>query len=290
MGYDTVQGADKPRSIVHHLQEQVARLEVELAEVKSQTGSIRDRTHDAIEQLVVRLANAIAEPTGRAPKPEQLLPLVSKFFLSDSPSPPFYARDRESSKHGESLPQSWRAINFSSIPRHVVDAMLQHYCKTYRPQYPSIDEIDLYSARDQLYANPHLVGYDVFVVYIALAISSNTLAHSDEKRAAATTYGLWTTAVGHLERFETISSWQRLQALQLLTHYGFLNPQNVNVSHCAAAASRLALQFGLHEELSASDQAKLNPAILNTRRRLFWNAYSIDAWVATLSKKFYLLG
>jgi len=155
--------------------------------------------------------------------------------------------------------------------------MLQHYCKTYRPQYPSIDETDLYKARDSLYESPDLVGYDAFVVYITLAISSNTLAHNDEKRAAATTSGLWVTAVRHLEQFGTTSSWERLQALQLLTHYGFLNPQHVNVSHCAAAASRLALQFGLHEELPVSTQAKLNPAILDTRRRMFWNAYGIDA-------------
>lgn len=218
------------------------------------------------------------EPTGRTRRQEQLLPLVSKYFLSDSPLP--YADPQAwdgVAKSDEPDVHSWRAIAISSIPHHVVDAMLKHYCETYRPQYPSIGENDLYRARDRVYDSPELVGYEAFVIYITLAISSNTLIFIDEKRAATTTYGLWTTAIVHLEQVGLTSSWDRLQALQLLTHYGFLNPQHVNVSRCAAAASRLALQFGLHEELPVATQMKLDSAILNNRRRMFWNAYGLDA-------------
>lgn len=279
MGFDTIEGSEKPRSTVHHLQERIARLEVELAALKAQTDSTRDPVNDAIENLSIHLATAILGPIGRRDDTEQLLPLVDKFFLSDSPLPPFFNYDQHNRAHSTNESQSWLSsmINISSIPYHVVEAMLQHYCKIYRPQYPSIDEADLYAARDRLYASTDLVGYDAFVVYITLAISSNTLAHHNEKRAAATTYGLWTTAIIHLEQLPPSNSWERLQALQLLTHYGFLNPQHVNVSHCAAAATRLALHLGLQEELPLSDQMKLDPATLNTRRRMFWNAYGIDA-------------
>ncbi|KIW38894.1 uncharacterized protein PV06_08719 [Exophiala oligosperma] len=279
LGFDSLHGTDKPRSVARHLEERVAALELELAEIKSRNSNILDNVDSAVERLASRLATATAGPTGRSRRPESLLPLDSEYFLSDSPVPPFKGHALDGMKPAEPAVTTPRPVEISSIPRHVVDALLKHYCETYRPQYPSIGEEDLYRARDRVYEGPQLIGYEPFVVCITLAISSNTLVHIDEQRAAITTYGLWATAVGHLQQVGTTNSWERLQALQLLTHYGFLNPQHVSVSHCAAAASRLALQLGLHEELPISMQAELSSEILNTRRRMFWNALNIDAAV-----------
>jgi hypothetical protein len=105
----------------------------------------------------------------------------------------------------------------------------------------------------------------------------NTLMHRDEKRAMTAKYGFWATAVVHLEQVGLASSWERLQALQLISHYSFLNPKDVECSRCAAAATRLCLQLGLHHELPAAVQVKLDAAVLNRRRRLFWNSYRIDS-------------
>lgn len=101
----------------------------------------------------------------------------------------------------------------------------------------------------------------------------------DEKKATTATYGCWAVAKSHLPQVGTTSSWERLQALQLLTHYAFLNPKHVDCSKTSAAGMRLCLQLGLHHELPASEQAKLSNDTLNTRRRLFWNSYSLDAAV-----------
>lgn len=101
--------------------------------------------------------------------------------------------------------------------------------------------------------------------------------HHDEKRATTAASEFWATALLHLEQIELASSWERLQALQLLAHYGFLNPKSVDCERCASAATRLCLQLGLHHELPASAQMKLDPTALNKRRRLFWNTYSIDS-------------
>lgn len=277
LGFDSVDGSDKPRSTVRHLEEQVARLEINLAGLKSQSSNIADDVATAAHELATDLAKAIVEPTRHAHKQENLLPLTSRYFLSDSPLPQLNRGSWDDHKSAETQRQSSPAVAISSIPRHIVDAMLKHYCETYRPQYPSIGEADLYDARDRVCENPQLGGFDAFVIAITLAISSNTLMHIDGKRAATTTSGLWATAVAHLNEVGLTNSWERLQALQLLTHYGFLNPQDLNVSHCAAAASRLAFHCGLHRELPPSTQMKLDPTILNTRRRMFWNAYAIDA-------------
>ena len=101
--------------------------------------------------------------------------------------------------------------------------------------------------------------------------------HRDEKRATIATHGFWATAVAHLSGVGLASSWERLQALQLLTHYAFLNPQDVDCSKCAAAATRLCLQLGLHRELPSLEQMKLDTTKLKKRKTLLWNAYSIDS-------------
>ena len=101
--------------------------------------------------------------------------------------------------------------------------------------------------------------------------------HRDEKRASTATYGFWATAVAHLERVGSADPWERLQALQLLAHYAFLNPQDVDCSKCTAAAFRLCLQLGLHHELPPDTKTKLDGKTLNHRRRLFWNSYGVDS-------------
>jgi hypothetical protein len=101
----------------------------------------------------------------------------------------------------------------------------------------------------------------------------------DEVRAIAREKDLWATEIEHLQYSGSMNSWQRLQVLQLLVHYSYINPTLVNGNNCASAATRLCVQFGLHRELPASEQAKYNSSVLETRCRLFWHSYSIDPYV-----------
>lgn len=106
--------------------------------------------------------------------------------------------------------------------------------------------------------------------------------YKDEVRATTAACGFWATAVAHLGQVDLANAWERLQALQLLTHYGFLNPKDVDIGRCAAAASRLCFQLGLHQELPHSAKIKLDSSTLNTGRRLLWHSYSMDWYVMTL--------
>ena len=105
----------------------------------------------------------------------------------------------------------------------------------------------------------------------------NTLMSRDEMRATIAAHGLWDTAVAYLDQASSVDPWERLQALQLLTHCAFLNPKDVDCGKCINAATRMCFQLGLQHELPVSDQTKLDGKTLDTRRRLFWNSYSIDA-------------
>ena len=171
MGFDSIHGNDKPRSTIRHLEEEVARLQIELLHIKGQTTSVLDSADAAVERLTTCLAATIAEPRGRSHKQGSLIPLTSPFFLSGSPVPYLSSQAWEDTKSGQTQERSPRAINVSSIPSHVVDIMLKHYCEIYRPQYPAIEESDLHKACDRVHNNRQPSDYDIFCVHITLAIS-----------------------------------------------------------------------------------------------------------------------
>ncbi|KAH8690783.1 hypothetical protein BGW36DRAFT_364345 [Talaromyces proteolyticus] len=280
LGYDAIQRVDKPRGATVHLEEEIARLENELSRVKKQTRTPSDIANATAEGLSTAVARNIVHPRGSFSKHDtDKLPLSSPFFLSSSPMPHLKFQIPPEATFKYTWEQSPHAINASSVPRHVVDAMLKHYCEIYRPQYPAIEEIDLYEACDRVYTNSQPSDADVFYVHITLAISTNTLTHENEARAIKATHGFWMKAVDHLPRVGLSDPWERLQALHLLTHYGCLNPTDVDCFRCAEAASRLSVNLGLHHELPASATTKLDNTTLNVRRRLFWHSYSMDSAV-----------
>lgn len=178
MGYDSIHGTDKPRSTISFLEEQVAGLENELGRVKSQNRSVSDMANAAVESLTTRLATAIAEPIGRSRKQEDYPPLTSPFFLSGSVVPYFTKSTWETTKCDLDTESPMRPITVSSIPRHVIDTMVKHYCEIYRPQYPAIEEEDLYTAVEKVYTNSQPTVFEIFCVYITLAISVCHLFHS----------------------------------------------------------------------------------------------------------------
>ncbi|KIV91134.1 hypothetical protein PV10_05710 [Exophiala mesophila] len=282
LGYDSVHGANQPRSATSHLEQEVARLEAELERINRQSKTHVDVAIEAVDKLSTDLATTVVLPQGLTRKQEIQPPLTSSFFLSGSP-PPYlieWSHEYGISDHEEDGSSS--QIKLSSVPDHVVNTMLKHYCEIYRPLYPAVEETDLFEAYDRVYNNKSPSPFDIFCVHITLAISMQTLMHRDEKRATSASYGFWSTAVGILRQAGITDLWERLQVLQLLTHYGFLNPKHVDCSKCAAAATRLCLQLGLQHEIPLSLQKNLDPAALSSRRRIFWHSYNIDCAVHTV--------
>jgi hypothetical protein len=179
LGFDSVQGVEKPRSTISELENEVARLEVELARVTSQNRSMSDIADAAVERLTTRLATAIVEPRGTAVTltQENPVPLTSAFFISESPVPYFSSQawdednDEQTKQTKQIQKPPIRPINVSAIPRHIIDIMLKNYCEKYRPQYPAIEQADLYSAFDRVINNAQPSDFDYFSTYICLAIS-----------------------------------------------------------------------------------------------------------------------
>ncbi|CAK7199565.1 hypothetical protein SEUCBS139899_002246 [Sporothrix eucalyptigena] len=296
VGFDSIHGVEKPRSIISHLEEEVARLEQQLKDARAvaeaQDGTAGDRSvgaaRSAIDRLSMQLAMATVAPEGPRNESTNLLPLTAKVFFVGSPAPHLHkpvaweeTRQPQAQSPKEASPTtplSTSAVPISSIPRHVAVIMLKHYCEIYRPQYPAVEEGDLLAAFDRVYDREKIgapSNFDIFCVHITLAISTTTLMYRDEGRAATATAGFWATAVAHLAQGQW-NPWQRVQALQLLTHYGFLNPKDVDCLRCTAAALRQCVQLGLQHELPESQQRHVDEGVLDVRRRLFWHSYSID--------------
>jgi hypothetical protein len=179
LGFDSVYGNETPRSTVSHLEDEVARLEVELLRVKSQSRGISDITNAVVERLAMRLATSSLEPQGGSNKRESVLSLTSTYFISSSPSPWLNSQAWDATKARKAPDSLPGAITISTIPRNVVNLMLRHYCEIYRPLYPAIKESDLYKACDKVYDNTQPSDFDKFCVHITLAISVRAALISD---------------------------------------------------------------------------------------------------------------
>lgn len=168
-GFNALRGIAQPRSTVSHLEDRVALLEIELAKLKSsKPATILETVHASVDGLTTRLADTISNPGGvRSPRHGQIgLVLTSSIFLSPASLPPLcqgYERPAESI--------STQSTNILSIPRHVIDIMLQNYCSIYLPQYPCVDEIELYASCNRIYTKDNPSAFDYFSVAITLAIS-----------------------------------------------------------------------------------------------------------------------
>lgn len=169
-------GANQPRSATSHLEQEVARLESELERINRLSKTHVDIAIDAVEQLSTALATTIILPQGLTRKQEILPPLTSTFFLSGSPTPYLAEWAHEYGISDQEEDSSSSQIKLSSVPHHVVNTMLKHYCEIYRPLYPAVEEADLFQASDRVYNNSSPSPFDIFCVHITLAISVRTLS------------------------------------------------------------------------------------------------------------------
>ena len=162
---------EKPRSIVSHLEQEVTRLEAQLANTGTYSNSISDIASVAGERLFTNLAQAVLAPETFVRKQEENLTLDSPYFLNGSPVPYLSSRAWDDNQGDQSQKHLSKTHTLSSTPRHVVDLMLKHYCQIYRPQYPAIEEYTLYEACERVYDDNQPSDFDIFSVNITLAIS-----------------------------------------------------------------------------------------------------------------------
>ncbi|KKY13223.1 putative fungal specific transcription factor domain containing protein [Diplodia seriata] len=247
VGYDAVEGRERPRSDVAYLEDKVAQLEIELQRLRAEQSVDSSKLVDtAISTLTQSLATTISHPhhpparalshssRTAALARHPLVSLHSPVFLSQSPAPPLHAV----AESPLSRPENTRCSTIALIPRHVIDIMLKNYTDIYLPQAPYIEESQLRASCEMVFAQNGATAshFDIFLVAICLAVSATTLIRHDEGRATAAAEEFWNTAKSHLVYINDEQPWQRLRALLMLTHYGFVNPRAVNLVNTIAPA------------------------------------------------------
>lgn len=178
LGFDATTGQEQPRSVVGFLEDKVAQLEIKLAAFQGHTpaaaGTPRPRFPPGDHRLL--LALTLRNDSDNLYKTAQRGQGTwrSATYLSPSPLPtlqPSLCPKKGTGwwgNHQYQKPIQKRDI--ASIPRNVIDIMLQHYVKAYLIQYPILHEAELMQQCDRVY-NRSATAFDTYVVCMALSIS-----------------------------------------------------------------------------------------------------------------------
>ena len=283
VSYDKVAGREVPRSYVTHLEERVAHLEIVLS-------------RHGIEEF--------DSPVAMSPPPEGLSTTSSSY----SSPPKGYSFTWKSSSDSDarispSLPSPMMKyiINASTTATTPViketlsspiifgnspypsftDALQlsQHYFDQKQANIPILDYHEfmtkLHALHTQKQLQPSVL--DRFVTLMVFAISANCATTpqtvgNDVYLSSAVAYADYLMSHQH-----HISKMDFLLVVLLFAQLSSLHVNFYELWQLVGTAIRCAVDLGLHLEPS------LSSILIETQRRLFWSAYTLDRWICSIS-------
>ncbi|CAI6088623.1 unnamed protein product [Clonostachys chloroleuca] len=136
---------------------------------------------------------------------------------------------------------------------------------------PSVDLVNVHTSTEA-----KLAVFFVFEVFAVALVIMQKREPSKVPTFMADRYH--TTALKALIESGLPTSVQGVQALLLIGQYSYHHPTAWATWKTTGAAMRLAVELGLHKDPSSSND--LDALTLDTRRRVFWVAYSMDRSVS----------
>ncbi|KAJ4253359.1 hypothetical protein NW762_010514 [Fusarium torreyae] len=113
----------------------------------------------------------------------------------------------------------------------------------------------------------------VFFVLEVFAIALLSMQKQDPSRVSPWLADRYhKTALSALNKASLPGGVEGIQALLLIAQYSYHHPAFWAAWRTVGAALRLAVELGLHQDTTSG----LDPLVLDTRRRTFWVAYSMD--------------
>jgi hypothetical protein len=286
-------------SLVRALEDQVAKLE-------SQVASLQPSPTSVALAWTSKLAFATLSATTTPLRPFFSSSMSPLFFLRPSCPPFLVARiinQSYSAAETVSQPQSSAAnglrnsktappypppTDLTKIPSAALEQMVWNYTNIHLPQYPCVQEhwlhqtvtrvlqalgsnVNTTSEQDKL-NEPGAIHFELFVVYITLAISSLTLTWRNEHQARSASNAFFSSSLHHLRLTARLTEIQSLQISLLLAHYASMNPVKVDNRACLWNASRIVIQLGLHKH-TTTHMPKEHTEL---RKQLFWVTYGME--------------
>jgi hypothetical protein len=283
-----------PRSYVHSLEERVAYLESKLHQhgihsfepdvlgtVRRAVTEVSTATQERAECRTKETVGSISGKLGIEAKSDCALlrPLLRELFRAEAEGSGWFSED--SSVLPVPLPDQLDTAP-ATLPEEVTRVQLvdvffeltEFSCPIlYRPsfmaQLATLDRFDEQKG--------------AFFAHIEFAISLLTLQKHNTTGVPTTLCERhFATALNSLEQVGLPADVEGVQALLLVALYSYLYPRSFNPWKTIGMAVRLAASLGLHTEPVSEG---LDALALDTRRRVFWVAYSMDRTVGAFLRR-----
>lgn len=125
--------------------------------------------------------------------------------------------------------------------------------------------------------------FDVFCVYMVLAVGTMSLSKSQDSTAAHNAACFVKAALEHADTVISPSEIKGVQATLLLVQYSMLEPAHFNSWYLIGVASRIMIDIGLHQEpLKVSRRKSVE---MDLRRRVFYCVYTLDRSISMVLQR-----
>ncbi|PWW71739.1 hypothetical protein C7212DRAFT_287539 [Tuber magnatum] len=169
-------------------------------------------------------------------------------------------------------------------PRHTATQLIQHYFDKIFTTLPCLNEASFFGAVDSVYRDESTCSpYDIYTVYMVLAIGTMSLSKSRDSLAAHNAACFVKSALEHADAVISPSAITGVQAALLLVQYSMLEPAHFNSWYLIGIASRIMVDLGLHQEPTKSLRKK--SADMDLRRRIFYCVYTLDRSISMVLQR-----
>ncbi|KAH7121885.1 fungal-specific transcription factor domain-containing protein [Dactylonectria estremocensis] len=289
-----------PREFIQVLEDQLASLEREVAELKNQN-SVKGNSSEHGDKLPAAVASS--GPDSQAhPDLIRLETGGDAHFLGVS-SGMHLARsvlesaqrnnaNLDSRPHGDSFPSPHSSASQSHIPhRSPHPALPSHetamnlldvFFNQYQVQYPILAEEEFATLVSGYYSEIEMGTHrkDPWTKFMLnMAFASTLIFLSQENRDALTLAQEFSSnAMVEFSSIMQIKSLQTLQCLLLLLLYSVLSSSSAPVWYISGLCSRMCVDLGLHSErtIAVSGKGQATEDEIDTKRRLFWVTYTFE--------------
>ncbi|RGP58727.1 hypothetical protein FLONG3_11408 [Fusarium longipes] len=117
-------------------------------------------------------------------------------------------------------------------------------------------------------------GYSYFTVLLVLAISASSLSRSADSAISTQAERLFRNALAFRESAIIPGNIIGVQSILFLIQFATLNPSLLDAWYLIGVGMRMCVDLGLHQDPQPLESVKVS--LLETRRRLWWSAYSFD--------------
>ncbi|KAH6876335.1 fungal-specific transcription factor domain-containing protein [Thelonectria olida] len=290
-----------PREFIHVLEDQLASLEKELAELKRQDGvaihaddgqrhssaAPSSKDNEAHPDLIrletggdahflgvssgMHMARSVLESAQRNNANLDSRPNAESF------SSPSHSHSSQGHVHH-------RTTHAALPSRETAMNLLDVFFSQYQVQYPILVEDDFASVVSSYYTSIEIGAHsqDAWTKFMLnMSFASALVFLSQENRDALTLAQEFSSnAMTEFSAIMQVKSLRTLQCLLLLLLYSVLSSSSAPIWYISGLCSRMSVDLGLHSERTITVSATEDE--IDTKRRLFWVTYTFERTLSTM--------